>query len=321
MSAERYQGFLFIPAELAEDVDLDVGRKKEILFAHAHLRDWNHWQVLDLPWNASVEAVRDAYVDKVKIFHPDRYSGRRLGSYQARIEAVFRRLTEAKDVLADPARRAPYAQKTAPPEERAKLEARKIQDEVRAKERRARLARTNPLVARAGRIAELIRRGKQSMEQGRHAAAANDFLTAVGFDPANVEAKALAEEARRRADADRARESYERGLAAEAIANAAAALACFVEAAEIEPANPRYAVHAARTALRLGDVAQGRQLAETAVRSGPRHAPAHEVLAEVLAREGQPRDARKELEKALEIDPNLESARAQLKKLRWSILG
>lgn len=315
------EDFTFNPADLSEDVDIDVARRKEILFVHAHLAEWDHWKLLGVSWNAGVEEARAAYRERVKVFHPDRYPGKRLGSYRTRLEQIFRRLTEAKDLLADEARRAAYATKTAAPDDFARIEARRLLDEERAKERRARLVRANPLVARAAQVSDLVQRGKKAMAESRFAQAANDFMTASGLDPRNAEAKQLAVEAKKRANAERAKEAFERGLAAETVNNAPVALACFLEAVAADPGNPKYAVQAARISLRVGDLQSARTLAETASRVGPRHAPAHEVLGEVLLAEGLAKEARKALEKALAIDPDLESARVQLKKLRWSFLG
>jgi len=321
VAVDHIENFAFNPVDLTEDVDIDVARRKEILFVQAHLGVWDHWKLLDIPWNAGAEEARAAYRERVKVFHPDRYPGKRLGSYRTRLEQIFRRLTEAKDVLADEARRTAYATKTAAPDEFARIEARRLQDEERSKERRARLVRANPLVARAAQVADLIQRGKKAMEESRFSQAANDFMTASGLDPRNFESKQLAVEAKKRANAERAREAFDRGLAAEAVNNAPVALAFFLEAVAADPGNPKYAVHAARVSLRVGDLQSARTLAETAARVGPRHAPAHEVLGEVLLAEGLAKEARAALEKALEIDPGLETARAQLKKLRWSILG
>ncbi len=321
MSAHSYQSFVFSPADLAEDVDLDLDRKKEILFLQAHIKDWTHYQFLGVPWGAGAGAARAAYIEKAKIFHPDRFPNRRLGSYRARLEQIFRRLTEARDVLADDSRRDAYARKTAPPEDFARIESRRLEDEVRAQERRARLMRGNPLVARATQVGNLMKRGRRAMEEGRFAQAANDFLTVVGLDPRNAEARGLAAEAKTRAGEGKAKEAYDRGIAAQTMGNAASALTCFLEAAEADPSNPRYAVPAARAQLKAGDRDAARRLAETAVRLAPSYAPAHEVLGEVLAAEGLAREARKALERAVELDPDLESARTQLKKLRWSFLG
>ncbi len=321
MSVGTYSDFVFSPADLAEDVDLDVEQRKQILFLHAKLQAWTHWQLLDIPWNADGDQARQAYRERVKVFHPDRYPGRRLGSYRTRLEQIFRRLTEARDLLAVESQRAAYAQKTASPEDFARLETRKLESEERSKERRARLARTNPLVHRVSQVADLVRRGREHMEAGRYSQAANDFMTAASLAPRATEAKDLAAEARKLAAGERAKDAYQRGLSAEAVNNAPVSLAFFLEAVAADPGNPRYPIAAARVSLAVGDKQSARQLAETAVRIAPRHAPAHEALGAALAAEGLAKEARKSLERALELDPGLESARAHLKKLRWSFLG
>jgi curved DNA-binding protein CbpA len=321
LAFDRYHGFVFTPADLAEESDLPLETRKEILYLHARLGEIDHWQVLGVRWNASPDDVRSAYLAKAKLFHPDRHVGKRLGSYLGRIERIFRALTEARDVLCDPARRPEYARRTAPPEEFARMEARKLEAEARAGERRARLARANPLVARAARVQELVRRGKQAMEERKFAQAGNDFLTALGLDPRHPEARVLAEAAKKKAATVRARDLYDRGLAAEMVGNKPVAHAAFREAAGADPTEPRFAAAASRLALEVGDVDDARAQAESAVRAGPRDARAFEALGAVLHRQGQVREARRALEQAIELDPGLESARALLKKLRWSFLG
>jgi len=321
VGSDRYQGFVFLPADLAEDVELPLEIRKEILFVHARLAKIDHWSILEVPWNAPVGRVREAYLAKVKLFHPDRHAGRRLGSYRARMEQVFRRLTEARDLLADPARRPEYVRKTAPADDLARMRVREIEDEKRAEERRARLARQNPLLARAGRVQDMVERGRRAMEEGRWQQALNDLQMAASLDERNAEVRKLAEEARRKLAAVRATEEYENGVKAELSGQGAAAAALFRKAFDTDPANARYASAAARAALTVGDAAAGRELAEKAVRIAAGSAEAHEVLALALHGSGLAREARKEAEKALELDPSRERAKALYKKLRWSFLG
>jgi len=319
--ADRYANFIFPPADLAEEVDFPLELKKEILWLHARLGEIDHWSLLGIRWNASADEARAAYLQKVKVFHPDRHAGRRLGSYLPRIERIFRALTAARDVLSDEEQRADYARRTAPPEDFARLETRRLEGEARSGERRARLARSNPLVARAARVQELVARGKRAFAEGRFTQAANDLLTAAGLDPRHVEARELAEQARRRAGAERARDLYEQALAAETVGNHAAARAALREAASLDPASPRYAVAASRAALDAGSQDEARALAEQSVRAGPRDARAFEALGAALHASGDGREARRALERALELDPGLETARALMKKMRWSFLG
>jgi curved DNA-binding protein CbpA len=320
VKADRYNGFLFNPADLSEDVDLDLERRREILFLAATMDGWTHWQALGVPWNASVDAARDAYREKVKVFHPDRYPGRRLGSFRPRLERIFRRLTEARDALSEEVARAAYARKTAPPEEIARTAARRIEDDVRSQERKARMARTNPMVSRVARVRELMDRGRTAMAEGRFADAARDFLTASAMDPALAEARSLAEDARKKASSGKARDLWEKARTAELQNDLDRAQMHAEAAADAEPGEPRYAIYVARVALQRGALETARGRAEGAVRAAPALATAHEVLGEVLAAQGEGGAAKKALERALELDDGLQSARERLRKLRWSFL-
>ena len=320
VQADRYHGFLFNPADLSEDVDIDPDRRREILYLAASMDGWTHWQVLGLPWNASVDKARDAYREKAKVFHPDRYPGRRLGSFRGRLERIFRRLTEARDVLGDEASRTAYARRTAPPEEVARAAARQIENDIRAKERRARMVRNNPMVSRVARVRELVDRGRRAMEDERFDDAARDFLTAVALDPAATEAKALAEQARRKASSGKARELWEKARAFELQNELERAQLLAEAAADAEPGEPRYGVYVARLALARGALETARLRAEAAVRSAPSLATAHEVLGEILAVQGDSAAAKRSLERALELDEKLTGARDHLRKLRWSFL-
>lgn len=321
MSVERDRAEGFDPAGLSEDVDLDLAQRKRILQAEVIATSGTHWEVLGLPWNAPAASVKAAYLDAAKVFHPDRYAGKRLGSFRGRLEKIFRRVTEARDVLSDEAQRAAYARSSAPAIEFARMEARKLEDERRAAERRARLSRTNPLVARAARVGELVGRGKQAMETGDYAQAANDLLLAQSIDPSNRELAGLAAEAKRRSSVLRASESYEKGVAAEAMGASSAALAAFRAAVEADPRHARAAAAGARAALALGDVTGARELALAGVRASPAVGLVHEALGLVLEAQGEKKEARRALEKALELDPKLELAKERLRKLRWGILG
>ncbi len=321
LSVDRFQGFVFSASDLSEDVEIDVERRKEILHADANLARWSHWELLGIPWNAPASAAKAAYIEKVKTFHPDRYAGKRLGSYRARLERVFRRLTEARDVLADEAKRSAYVRESAPPAEFARAEARRLDDERRADERRARLARQNPSVQRAGRVQDLVRRGKAAFEAGRFAEAANDLLLAHGMDPRNAEVAALAADAKRKSGSAKANELFQKAAEAELLGRPSEALSLYREALEADPGHARAAAAASKASLAAGDLASARTLAAAALRAGPQLAAAHEARGLVLEAEGNRRDARKALEKALELDPRLESAKEKLKKLRWGFLG
>jgi len=324
LAEDRFKGFVFKAADLEEDVDLDVALRKEILFAEAQAATGTYYDVLGLKWGAGADAAKASYLVKVKVFHPDRYVGKRLGSYRSRLERVFRRITEAKDVLADDARRRAYQVESAPPEEKLKAQLRRVDDEKRTDERRARLARSNPLIGqsvqRAQRVGELLQRGKAAMADGRFSAAANDFFTILGMDANHAEAKQLANEARAKANSGRANEELEKAVKAALSGRRDTAVEALRAAVEAEPTNPKTLLRASRVAMEAMSYEAARQFAEAAVRVAPRSGGAYEALGVAQEAEGRKDEARKSLERAVELDPSLEVARERLKKLK-GLLG
>jgi tetratricopeptide (TPR) repeat protein len=89
----------------------------------------------------------------------------------------------------------------------------------------------------------------------------------------------------------------------------------------VDPTYTRAAAQGAKAAAQLGDVAAARELADAAQKAGPRSGIAYEALGLVLELEGDRKEAKKALERALELDPTLEGAKERLKKLRWGFLG
>jgi tetratricopeptide (TPR) repeat protein len=309
------------PAALAEDVDLSLELRREILILDSRLERITHHELLGIARRGSAEEARAAYLEKVKRFHPDRHAGKRLGTFRARLDRITRQLTEARDVMSSPERRAQYELNTATPDDVVRVEVRRMEDELRAEERRARLGRTNPLLARAGRVAELVQRGKEQLAAGKPDRAANDFATALALDPRHAEARTLGEEARRRAAVARAEDAWVAGSAAEASGRDGLALERYREVIEANPSHAGAPIAAVRAAMRLGRVAEARDIAQGAARASPRNAAAHAALGEVLAAAGEKGEAKKALERALEIDPRLDDAKALLRKLRWRLFG
>lgn len=96
------------PRELDEEVDLTVDEKRRILDVYYRLDDLDHFTILGLSHEADKKAVKRAYFELASLLHPDRYFKKRLGSFKAKMEIVFDRITEAHDTLVDRDRRKSY---------------------------------------------------------------------------------------------------------------------------------------------------------------------------------------------------------------------
>lgn len=99
---------LYDPSELDEDVEIDLARRRRILDMYYGLDQLTHYQLFSVEPSADKKVIKAAYFEIVSVFHPDRYYGKKVGSFKAKLERVFARLTESYDVLSRNASRAEY---------------------------------------------------------------------------------------------------------------------------------------------------------------------------------------------------------------------
>lgn len=98
----------FKRAGLDEEVDLDPEMQKRVLETFHGLEELTHYQALDIENTADRQEIRQAYFQLSKVFHPDTLYGKKLGSYKSKMEAIFRRITDAYDVLGKEKKREGY---------------------------------------------------------------------------------------------------------------------------------------------------------------------------------------------------------------------
>lgn len=96
------------PSELDEPAEIEHELKARILDLHGWLDDIDHYELLGVPREADRKAIKSAYYGLASTFHTDRHFGKNLGSFKAKMEAIFGRITAAHDTLANKTRRAEY---------------------------------------------------------------------------------------------------------------------------------------------------------------------------------------------------------------------
>lgn len=95
-------------AALAEQVDLEDAIKRAVLTTFARLDRFDHYALLGAERASDRKGIKRAYYELAGKFHPDKYFRKNLGTYKAKMEAIFARVTLAHDVLSDRERRAEY---------------------------------------------------------------------------------------------------------------------------------------------------------------------------------------------------------------------
>jgi hypothetical protein len=104
-------------AELHEAVDVDAHEwlisRQEVLDAHENLLKQDHFAVLEIPRDASLDVIQTAFLKHAKRFHPDVHHVPALADLRAKLETIFRRLNEAYETLSNPIARQSYEENLA----------------------------------------------------------------------------------------------------------------------------------------------------------------------------------------------------------------
>jgi hypothetical protein len=88
------------PAESAVRQALDEdGHRQEIERTFEEFQSKNHWEVLEVARGASINEVKDAFQEKAKHYHPDRFRRVSDPELQEKIGFIFCRVKEAYDTL------------------------------------------------------------------------------------------------------------------------------------------------------------------------------------------------------------------------------
>jgi curved DNA-binding protein CbpA len=125
---------LYIESELDEPGDLPIDQKRRILNCYYGLEGKDYYDLLGVLRNADKKEIRAAYFELSRLFHPDSKFGKKLGSFQNKMESVFKRLTEAYEVLGRSQRRHEYDEYLASTENTSAIQHRldQVESEVRA---------------------------------------------------------------------------------------------------------------------------------------------------------------------------------------------
>jgi actin-like ATPase involved in cell morphogenesis len=86
---------------MAEDVDLQPWEKRRILAVVRALESSDYLEVLSLAPGASNRDLKRAYFELSRLMHPDRYFGRRLGSFASVLDRVFSAVSQVVKSLSD----------------------------------------------------------------------------------------------------------------------------------------------------------------------------------------------------------------------------
>ena len=159
--------------------------------------------------------------------------------------------------------------------------------------------------------------GKQQLERGQYLAATASLKLASTYNPEEKEYAALFQIAASRSGELTSENYYKCGMMEESVGRFDAAAVSFEKAARQNP-KPRYLAKAAEAMLwshNSGDLIKAKDYVTKAVQADPNSVDVCLVAAKVYKAAGMKRNARRELQQALKIEPNNQEARELLKRI------
>lgn len=279
-----------------------------------------HYELLDVDADADGGAIRRAYLERSKRFHPDAWYRKELGPYGPLLSKWFQRLSSAYQVLSDEESRAVYdrdhrseiSQRHGQALERRELS--RVEEERRARERRERLLRTKGF-ARIGAARKLYEEALEHALNGERTQAVFALKAARELDPNRKEIAAKLVELEREQARARARSALASAKEREERRKFADALAGYAAAFQNDPTSFEAAMGATRCAIEMSDTRTATTWATRAVQLNPDDIEARMLLARLLLGAGMKVRARTELTALLHKNPDHKEAKALLKAL------
>jgi curved DNA-binding protein CbpA len=303
-----------------DHVDLPDDIQRELRDLESRGAGLTHYQLLGVALDADGGAIRRAYLEKSKRFHPDAWYRKEIGLFAPLLSKWFQRLSAAYQVLCDEELRADYDREHRAglsQADRAAVQRRELtraEQERRERERRERLLRTKGF-ARIGAARKLYEEALEDAQNGDRANAISALKAARELDPNRREIAARLMGLEREQARARASSALASGKEREEGRRFAEALAAYAAAFQYDPASFSAAAGAARSAFTVEDMRAALTWATRAVELQPDDAAARLLLSRALAATGQKARARSELNTLLSTNPDSKEARALLRAL------
>jgi tetratricopeptide (TPR) repeat protein len=277
-------------------------------------------ELLDVKEDADAKDIKRAYFKLSREFHPDRFFRRRIGHYVERLERIFKKVLEGYEILSDPELRVQLGVQQASAEQ-ATLAASPTRPLTKLERLQQRMPYRIPekvLNERRQKARELVRAAELSERKGNLQEAIASVRIAISFDPMSPDLRASLVDMQ-------ARNAEKRALAllaecTQSHSNDTTELNKVLKLLEdvllYRPHDPALNSRASHVCLQLDEVAKAEVYAQTALEHSPDVAAYHTAMGLVHKAKGEKGHAKKEFERALELDPDDVQARKMVASLR-----
>jgi curved DNA-binding protein CbpA len=198
------------------EIDLEPERRQYVTDVYAQLDTITHYALLGVNRMADKKAIKNAYYRLAGLVHTDRYFGKRLGSYKAKMEAIFARTSLAYEILSSTEKRQKYdalldeaLAQIARHGNGAAVQAAPVDPRVAAKRQAARDGLREHFAAGKAKAQEYAQVAVRALAAGNIVGAIEAYRSALGFAPNDPQLAAALADAERAAG-DKLAESHRR---------------------------------------------------------------------------------------------------------------
>lgn len=300
--------------EAEEEVEIAEEDKKKILSTYESLGEFNYYKILGIKKDADKREIKRAYFALSREFHPDRYFRKTIGTFKPMLEAIFRKVSEAYEVVYDPESRKEYDKSIMSEEQIA--EARK-ESEMQARAGRPVGKALKPIMERLAKAKGFFKAGKKDFLDKNYKSASVHFKLAIAYDPYNEQYKKSFAEAQKIVKQGELERLMGRASFEEEVGRFTDALKLMEQAVQITSDNPEPYHKLARLLLTHGrDLRQAKNYCLRAIDISSKNPEYYLTLGSIYQAAGLFRNATREFEKVLRLDKGNSEAQEHLKELR-----
>lgn len=194
----------FLPQRDEDEIDIDRQEREKIDKFYNNLDKMNYYQILNVPFDAPLRVIKGQFYSLSKEFHPDRYFKKNIGDYKLKIEEIYKKIREAYEVLSDNVSKEIYKESASVSAKEDKVKVNLSQHSEDSSQRTlgtkeqsedVKVSHTSSVL---NAITERVKKAKSFFEEGmkfyneanfQHAL--NNFKLSIAYDPFNKKYKEM----------------------------------------------------------------------------------------------------------------------------------
>lgn len=314
----------FIPQR--DELEIDRSEREKIDRFYNELDKMNYYQILNVPFNAPLQVIKQQFYSLSKEFHPDRYYKKNIGEYKKKIEEIYKKIREAYEVLSDKVSKEIYSESASAGivekiEQKTEVSIEKA-EEKREKEVEGvkEVHKSTVLDAIAERIKKarfLFEEGMKFYTEGNFNSALNNFKLSVAYDPFNKKYKEMLSKADEQTKKMKLKTLIEHAEIKDSRGEIDEAISLLEEAIQSGCTDAVAYHNLAKLYLKKKNNLQlAKNYCLKAMELKPKQVDFHVTLGQIYKEAGLIRNARREFELALSLQPDNQKIKLYLDDLK-----